>query len=1002
MKKLVAISCLHIISIICWSQNQNTRFEKIGTKEGLSSEQTNCIFQDHRGFIWIGTAFGLNRFDGIACKTYYHNRKDTNSLVHNLVLSIAEDKNNKLWIGTQEGVSCFDPLTEKFINYSASGKGDRYFAGEYCYTHVDKNGIVWIGHNAGLAFINDQDGFVSNIPVQVAPPGISTNTFITSFLNDGKGRFWISTSYGVQRIDKNSRAVIKTYRGINGRAMSCRQIIEDRLGRIFVGTWGSGVFMFDENRDEFVPHFLTIEGHSEVVHSLLAVTEQDIDYLLLGTENGLIKVRTDDLIKGRPSPEIALPDRINKEAISNGMILGLMTDRTGNTWIATQAGINKIDPRKQNIQNFAITDPLFYTSWPTTICEDIVDTNNLWISAGGSLFSYNKTTHLFTINKQVATGGALRDMIKGEKCYWIATANGLIQCDETMKVLRIHHQGTSVKDLNTNRLYALCKDHEGKIWIGTVRKGIDVLDPATGDIQRFLDDTASMHINSFVNKIIEDSRHNIWIGTTGGLYRYERSKNKFEKFMTSQQPEYAALSDNILALNETKDGKIWIGTRQGLRYYSYSDQRFIESGITNLQISDYISGIIEDNRGMLWLATNNGLLQFDPAANTFKMYTMKHGLRDNDISFAFEKDQEGNIYIGSPGMLTAIDPLKFQPNHFTSPPLVTSITIDNSIVQPAKELKLRYDQNISINFVSLNYTEAENNNYAYQLAGFNNDWINIGNSRNILFPGLPPGEYTLHLKAANSDGIWDKQITSLHFIVTPPFWKTWWFISLVVALVAAIVYSFYRYRINQLLRMEKMRTRIATDLHDDIGATLSSISFYSEAVKQKAKEKLPEVTTTLEKMGETSRTMVSSMSDIVWAINPRNDDMEKMLQRMQLHAAELCAVKQVTLQVDTSGGVNQVKPKLEQRRNIYMIFKEALNNALKYSECKTIRLVLKQTNNDFIMGLYDDGKGFETQHEYGGNGLHNMKRRAGEINGKLIIESASNGGTKVELIAKIT
>jgi two-component sensor histidine kinase len=387
----------------------------------------------------------------------------------------------------------------------------------------------------------------------------------------------------------------------------------------------------------------------------------------------------------------------------------------------------------------------------------------------------------------------------------------------------------------------------------------------------------------------------------------------------------------------------------------------------------------------------------------FRLYDINNGLPDNDLTAVFEKDTDGYIYIGTPGKMTVFDPLSVVANRYTAPPIITSVFVNNAEMSlSAQKMNLRYDQSIGFNFVSLNYTNAENNNYAYQLKGFKDEWVNIGNRRELFFPGLPPGEYLLRLKAANNEGVWDQQVTEYPFKITPPFWKTAWFIGGLTLLFLAAIYLLYRYRINQLLRIEKMRTRIATDLHDDIGATLSSISFYSEAIKQKTRDKLPEVTPTLEKMGETSRSMVNSISDIVWAINPRNDDMDKLIQRMQSHAAELCALKNIHLKIDSDEKPGDAKPRLEQRKNIYLIFKEALNNSLKYSHCSNIWLSMKLTGNVFSMQVRDDGTGFENNSAFGGNGLHNMRLRADEIGGKLTVNSRLGDGTSVSLVVKIT
>jgi signal transduction histidine kinase len=316
-------------------------------------------------------------------------------------------------------------------------------------------------------------------------------------------------------------------------------------------------------------------------------------------------------------------------------------------------------------------------------------------------------------------------------------------------------------------------------------------------------------------------------------------------------------------------------------------------------------------------------------------------------------------------------------------------------------IKSSYKDAVEIELSPVNFIGEKENKILYQLSGWDDEWKELSIGSTVRYEQLPPGDYTFVTKSVNAAGM-DSTETKMGFTVVPPFYLSWWFIAVAVFLLAGILYVTYRFRLHKALEMEKMRTRIATDLHDDIGATLSSISFYSEAVKQKAKEKLPEVTHTLEKMGEISRTMVTGMSDIVWAINPLHDDMEKMQQRMKMYAAELCAVKNLVLHVDADAMIKNLKPGLEQRKNIYMIFKEALNNSLKYAQCKNIWLSLKQVNHRFVMQIRDDGIGFDTSSEQAGNGLQNMKRRAAEIGGSLIIESGKGEGAMIELSVKIT
>ncbi len=239
--------------------------------------------------------------------------------------------------------------------------------------------------------------------------------------------------------------------------------------------------------------------------------------------------------------------------------------------------------------------------------------------------------------------------------------------------------------------------------------------------------------------------------------------------------------------------------------------------------------------------------------------------------------------------------------------------------------------------------------------------------------------------------------TVLRFTIVPPFYKTWWFITLCVAVVATVSYLFYRYRLRKALELEKMRTRIATDLHDDLGATLSSISMYSETLKNQVKEKLPQLEPVLNRIGENSREMVAGISDIVWAINPGNDDGERLLQRMENYAADTCAAKQVQLHFTASEKIKQLQFELENRKNIYLVFKEAVNNAVKYAHAQHIWVNLALHGKELVMEVKDDGRGFDMQTAAKGNGLKNMQLRAAEIKGRLILESAPGAGTRIRL-----
>jgi ligand-binding sensor domain-containing protein/two-component sensor histidine kinase len=1006
VKKVFTILPPLLLCIIAYTQTR-LRFERIGIKEGLSNEKVNCIFQDSKGFIWIGTAFGLNRFDGISCKTWYNDEKDSNSLVNNTVLGIAEDNSGNLWIGTQEGVSRFDPVNEKFLNFSSKGKGADNFNKENCYSFIDKNNTVWIGSNKGASWYDEKENRFKDVPMELTRPGVTRNLFATSFLHDSKKRLWVSTSFGIKLISPDKRSSASFHIPEPGLQKlvenACTQLAEDRNGRIFAGTWNKGILIFDENKKEFKHRIISAVKAQNVVFSILPVTENNIDYLWLGTNEGLLKIKTTEIFSAAQLPQ-SIEYRASKtdaESISNEVIYSLSTDRGGNTWIATASGINKIDPLQQQFQTINLSTQNNTSPDIITMAESFEETGAVYIFSSNHLYKGNLSEGVF--RSLPCPASDINSIRKGKEFFWIASFKGLWQCDKKMRLVKKWLGKGFKTNSGDARIKSVLEDKEGKIWCGLWRGGIIKIDPQTGLQENYLmDSSAEYNLKPYIiNSILEDSKDNLWFASNNGLYQYLRSEKKFTRHLFSQ----AAINANVDAIEsllQTTDGKIWIGTRQGLRYFDYTTGKFTSVDFDNNSVNDFISGIIEDENKTLWLATPNGLLQFNPEAKQLKQYNSANNLPANDLTSLFQKDAGGIMYIGSPGAVTLFNPSSLKKNTIAYPPLITSVLVNNQpvSVKPGS-YKLRFNQSISIHFVALNYSNASANQYAYLLEGLDEDWKPLGNNRNIYFANLPQGKYTLKIKAANSDGVWNETTADLTIRIMPPFWKTWWFISLFVLAIASAAYAFYWVRLQKAIEMERLRTRIATDLHDDIGATLSSISMYSAAVKEQVKKKMPQLEPVLNKMGENSREMVTNMSDIVWAINPGNDDGQKLVQRMEGYARDICAVKNVQLDFTGDEKLNELKLPLEHRKNIYLIFKEALNNALKYAEAEKIYITVERKANEIYLQVKDNGRGFQTEIISKGNGLKNLTTRAAEINGQIEINSIPGKGTNVELICKV-
>jgi two-component sensor histidine kinase len=377
------------------------------------------------------------------------------------------------------------------------------------------------------------------------------------------------------------------------------------------------------------------------------------------------------------------------------------------------------------------------------------------------------------------------------------------------------------------------------------------------------------------------------------------------------------------------------------------------------------------------------------------------------------KDGDGTLFFSTnTAGFYFFNPRELIDNDFIPPVYITGLNVMNKPVYPAdpdsilqlpieftKEINLSYRQNIlSFSFAALNYFHPEKNQYAYRLVGYDKDWIYTDALRRYAnYTNLDPGDYTFKVKASNNDGKWNEIPTVLKIVITPPFWKTSWFRILIFIGVVIALYLFYRYRVGQIILLQRIRNKIAADLHDDIGSTLNSISVFSEVARRDDSKR----DRALVMIGESSRKIIESMSDIVWSINPENDSFDKIIFRMRSLSYNLLKIKRIECAFNADESLSGLKLPMEIRRNFYLIFKEALNNLVKYSQALHASIIISREHSSISCIVRDDGIGFDSSREHEGNGLGNMRKRAREIGAILEIESVIGKGTSIELNLRV-
>ncbi|HYV95608.1 MAG TPA: triple tyrosine motif-containing protein, partial [Chitinophagales bacterium] len=521
--------------------------------------------------------------------------------------------------------------------------------------------------------------------------------------------------------------------------------------------------------------------------------------------------------------------------------------------------------------------------------------------------------------------------------------------------------------------------------------------------------------SEFQQQILEDHSGIIWIATRAGLFRFDEDKHSWKQF-TNVEGDRTSLSTDIvfsLCLDPRQPEKyLWVGADGGgLNRMDITTGKFISYTTHDGLPNNVVYGVLDDDEGNLWLSTNMGLSCFDPEKKTFKNYEEKDGLQSNEFNHrAYCKTPNGWLFFGGVNGFNYFNPKEIRDNTFTPQVLITDVRIRNKPVSfteknsplslpvyLTKHITLPYSENmISFDFASMDFSRPGKNFFQYKLEGFDRDWIQSGPNHSATYTNLDPGTYTFLLKGSNSDGIWNEKATSMLLTILPPWYMTWWFRVAVLLAVAGALYAFYRYRLAQALKVQGVRNRIAQDLHDEIGANLSSISIFSQVAKETDRQS-PELDSWLRKISDYTQSSLDAINDIVWMINSGNDRFENIISRMRIIAAELFEARNCDLQMNFDESLSEVKLGMEERKNFYLIYKEAINNIAKYANCKTVKIELKWEQPVVHLLISDDGEGFDAGTVEHGNGLLNMQKRAEILKGKFSIHSIPGKGTSVEL-----
>ncbi|MES2733978.1 MAG: two-component regulator propeller domain-containing protein [Bacteroidota bacterium] len=821
----LVFSCIYPLAFA----QQQLKFKHIGTTEGLSQGHGMCIMQDKEGFMWFGTRDGLNQYDGYQMTVYRNEPKNPHSLSDNELTCLYQDRQGVFWAGTRNGLNIYDRNLKIFTTYynnpsnlkslgsniirsiyedrdnnlwiaTLGGGLNLYNRKENNFTVFkhqstdlssisndnvnaiceDRHGNLWIGTEQGLNLFDRKKKNFIVYQNQASDPNSLSNSNISAVLEDHLGNLWVATKGGLNMSDSNGKAFrhfrydSKDASSLGSNDLYC--LLEDRLGNIWVGTENGGLNLFDRKTASFIRYqHEKNNAFSLGNNSVSALFEDQSGNLWVGLHRGGINYFTTKGDKFK-----IFQEGINANNLSHNNIKAFSEDQYGNIWVGTDGGgLNKFDRKKERFQY---------------IRHDNNNTNSLGSDAVLSL---------------------LNDRIGN---FWVGTfGGGLNQFDQrTNTFTHYSHDPKDSTSISCNNIWAMFEDSKDNLWLGTMPGGLNLFDKKKKQFIRYnhhIQDSTSLSADGILS-LAEDKHGNIWVGTFGhGANRFDAASQQFMRYQHDEnKPNSLSNNDVNIILNDRK-GRLWLGTQRGLNLYQPATQNFDifteEDGLCN----NVVQGIIEDEKGLLWLSTLKGVSKFNPETRVFQNFTIADGLQGNEFTqHACFKARNGEVFFGGNNGFNMFLPDSIKNNLILPPVYITAFYIFNKSVainekdspltkdiSQTKELTLSYKQSVfSLEFAALNYTATEKNQYAYKLEGFDQEWNYVGNRRSATYTNLNPGEYIFRVKASNNDGVWNEKGAMLKIIISPPYWKTWWFLTLVGWLVIGSVFSFYWFRFKSI------------------------------------------------------------------------------------------------------------------------------------------------------------------------------------------------------------
>ncbi len=826
-----------VMIVLCFRtgvSGQRIVFNKLNAENGLSQNSVLTIMQDRTGYMWLGTSYGLNRFDGRNFKIYQNDPSVPGTLSGNYILSSLSDSKHTLWFGTSHGLNRYVPETDSFTRVLAGKEGDSLSSNTVNCLFEDSRGIVWIGTGRGLNQLTDRQHLRFRHYFSRKGRASLPGDDIRCIFEDSQRRLWVGTTSGVTRMEFGRNGISYKIFTVAQDGLSddfVTTIAEDKKKNIWIGTKHGGLNLLDGTTGKFI-HFKRGEGSNSLIHNnIRKIFTDKSGKLWIATLEGLsiLDPATRAFITYQHEPE-------NPTSLSQNSLYDIFQDASGSVWLGTYYnGVNIVYSHETPFKVYQAGKSKYSINHNVVSAVVKDKTGNLWIGTEGGGFDHLdvRSGAVRNFRSGPAASGMTSNLVKAivedqKGDLWVGTHLGGLNYYNVSRQRPVGGQSfTTFRNnpdnpgsLSSDNVSAVFEDSRGRLWVGTDQQGVDLLDRQTGTFRHFNVGTkAPFQLSgNFVRNFYEDSRHNLWIGTNEGLNVLRSDSGAIDWIKPRAESPEKRFPKIINCVREDGRGIIWIGSYYGgLTRYDRASNTFVNFTRKDGLPNDNVLGILDDERGNLWISTSNGLSRFDTGKRSFKNYTVADGLPGNEfISNTHYKDASGEMFFGGLNGLVSFLPNTIETNDFAAPVVFTGLKLFNIPVRIGgpdellqkdinltREITFTHAQNIfTIDFALLNYIKPEKNAYAYRLDGFEKDW-NYVKTSSATYTNLPPGTYTFVVKGANNDGIWSKSPSRLTIHVLPPLWKTWWAYCLyVIAALAAVLFVTRYFYMTALFKRE--------------------------------------------------------------------------------------------------------------------------------------------------------------------------------------------------------